>query len=126
MGTCACILEPDLDFAIEIPFIGSMCISYMPSLENDPQAGRVIPAGYCGTVAPVMFTDENIDVGGVPLDSRIHDAVVDVHGPVTWGRSSYALDIEHDGRPAKLAFLWAWDEQRRLVAIAAPAGPVAP
>ncbi len=125
MGTCACILEPALDFTVTIPFIGSMHLAYMPSLENDPNASRVIPAGYCGTVAPVMFTDENIDVGGAPLDARIHDAVVDVHGPVTWGRSSYTIERDYDGETWHLAFLWAWDEQRRLVAVAAPAGPVA-
>lgn len=85
---------------------------------------RFFPVGYCGTTAPLLWTNKKwFDGGYATLATEIHDLVVEKHGPVTWGCSSYLITVQEPGGTSfKAPILWAWNEQRELVALAAPCG----
>jgi hypothetical protein len=100
------------DFSLNIRLYKNCGVVLAPL--SHPRSSRLIPAGYCGTVMPICFGIEDIDIDGAPLRAEVHDFVVELHGPVVWGRSSYEIKTMNDTRAV---LLWAWNEARELVAI---------
>lgn len=78
-----------------------------------------LPREYCGVVCPSIGYFEDIDLGdGWYVDFEIHNLVTNLHGVVVWGRSEamFVAGTQEEMSPV----CWAWNVEKRLVAVVAP------
>lgn len=93
-------------------------VAYVESFDMSEAMASFKPREYRGTVPIAGEVDDHVEiVDGWRLNKFIHNAVHEAHGPLVWG---YSDTMRRCVAGIDVPVLWAWDEQKRLVCIAAP------